>query len=137
LKNRTRDIELLCREQIRQMNRKLHRNVDGFTNEAMEMLTSYQWPGNVRELKNLVESLFVTCSSDRIGIGDLPSRYRPVEPVKDEEERLREALTATNWNKSKAAERLHWSRMTLYRKLTRYGIATPGDASQSGDPDTD
>jgi DNA-binding NtrC family response regulator len=27
-----------------------------------------------------------------------------------------------NWNKSKAAEQLHWSRMTLYRKMAKYHI---------------
>jgi transcriptional regulator of acetoin/glycerol metabolism len=27
-----------------------------------------------------------------------------------------------NWNKTKAAEQLHWSRMTLYRKLNRLKI---------------
>jgi DNA-binding NtrC family response regulator len=29
----------------------------------------------------------------------------------------------TNWNKSRAAERLQWSRMTLYRKMAKYGVA--------------
>jgi DNA-binding NtrC family response regulator len=33
------------------------------------------------------------------------------------------ALFATKWNKSKAAEKLHWSRMTLYRKMAKYHIA--------------
>jgi transcriptional regulator of acetoin/glycerol metabolism len=33
---------------------------------------------------------------------------------------LVEALQATRWNKSETARRLHWSRMTLYRKLQKY-----------------
>jgi DNA-binding NtrC family response regulator len=28
-----------------------------------------------------------------------------------------------NWNKSKAAEQLQWSRMTLYRKMEKYHIS--------------
>ena len=32
------------------------------------------------------------------------------------------AVAATNWNKSKAADRLQWSRMTLYRKMATYNI---------------
>jgi DNA-binding NtrC family response regulator len=32
-------------------------------------------------------------------------------------------LLSTKWNKSKAAEKLRWSRMTLYRKMARYNIA--------------
>jgi transcriptional regulator with GAF, ATPase, and Fis domain len=35
---------------------------------------------------------------------------------------LLSALSQTNWNKSQAAERLHWSRMTLYRKMAKYHI---------------
>jgi hypothetical protein len=31
-------------------------------------------------------------------------------------------LSQTHWNKSKAAERLHWSRMTVYRKIAKYQI---------------
>jgi DNA-binding NtrC family response regulator len=37
-------------------------------------------------------------------------------------ERLLAALFAVDWNKSKAAEALHWSRMTLYRKMAKYHI---------------
>jgi len=32
------------------------------------------------------------------------------------------ALFATNWNKSKAAQDLRWSRMTLYRKIAKYHV---------------
>jgi transcriptional regulator of acetoin/glycerol metabolism len=39
-----------------------------------------------------------------------------------ERERLISALLSTSWNKSRAAEELHWSRMTLYRKMAKYGI---------------
>jgi hypothetical protein len=42
-----------------------------------------------------------------------------------ERERLLSALYSlifVNWNKSKAAEQLHWSRMTLYRKMAKYHI---------------
>jgi transcriptional regulator of acetoin/glycerol metabolism len=37
--------------------------------------------------------------------------------------RLLSALLSTNWNKSKAAEKLRWSRMTLYRKIAKYGVS--------------
>jgi transcriptional regulator of acetoin/glycerol metabolism len=40
----------------------------------------------------------------------------------DERARLLWALAATNWNKSRAAAKLHWSRMTIYRKMERYNI---------------
>ena len=36
--------------------------------------------------------------------------------------RIVAALRASNGNKSEAAQRLCWCRMTLYRKIARYGI---------------
>src|SRR5207302_5979952 len=35
------------------------------------------------------------------------------------------ALVSTQWNKSQAAQQLHWSRMTLYRKLRQYHLTVP------------
>jgi transcriptional regulator of acetoin/glycerol metabolism len=43
-----------------------------------------------------------------------------------EQDRILDALLATNWNKSLAAQKLHWSRMTLYRKLAKYGLDERG-----------
>jgi DNA-binding NtrC family response regulator len=46
---------------------------------------------------------------------------------------LLEALEATHWNKSKTAEKLHWSRMKIYRKMARYHIA---DSESCAEPAT-
>ena len=43
-------------------------------------------------------------------------------PDSTERERVLSALFETNWNKCKAAKQLHWSRMTLYRKMAKYHI---------------
>jgi transcriptional regulator of acetoin/glycerol metabolism len=45
-----------------------------------------------------------------------------------EVDRILVALSETHWNKSQAAEKLHWSRMTLYRKMSRYRISDPEKA---------
>ena len=37
-------------------------------------------------------------------------------------EAMGHALTSARCNKSEAAMLLHWSRMTLYRKMSRHGI---------------
>ena len=39
-----------------------------------------------------------------------------------ERDHLLSMLLETNWNKSKAAEKLNWSRMTVYRKLAKYQL---------------
>ena len=63
---------------------------------------------------------------------DLPELFRkriqaaPAATV-SERDHLLSTLLATNWNKSKTAERLNWSRMTVYRKLAKYRLApNPG-----------
>jgi transcriptional regulator of acetoin/glycerol metabolism len=81
----------------------------------------------VRELKNLVEAILVCPPNGRISLEDLPEHFqRKLAAVcrlpGDERRRLLEALVTTRWNKSKAAQLLHWSRMTLYRKMARHAV---------------
>lgn len=59
LRSRKEDIEMLA--QIFASGRASNLNITfgGFTDEAIEILNTYQWPGNIRELKNLMESLVV------------------------------------------------------------------------------
>jgi len=92
--------------------------------EALALMLQYNWPGNVREVRNFVDRLLVDLPPTEIGVDDLPREMAgaPADSVGREKERLLAALLATHWNKSKAAEALHWSRMTLYRKLARYNI---------------
>ena len=128
LRGRTADIADLLKHYLRQFNERFRTQVEGLTQEAFELLLRYDWPGNVRELKNLLEAIFVCGPGRRITIMDLPQslrqRFSVSEPVPgDDQERLLAALLSTNWNKSRAARELRWSRMTLYRKLAKYGMA--------------
>jgi DNA-binding NtrC family response regulator len=127
LRERKADIAGLAERIVLDLNRKLGRRIEGVTKEAIGSLVQHDWPGNVRELKNVIERIFITRESGQIDGDDLyrvlPRRPLQSPSVPDEELRgLREALVVCNGNKSKAAERLNWSRMTLYRKLAKYGL---------------
>src|SRR5262249_33561255 len=103
------------------------RGIEGFSDEAMELLLGHDWPGNIRELMNLIERIFIDPPQEKIAVTDLPRSMRYPSPVHQEtapteREVLLYTLSQTNWNKSKAAERLHWSRMTLYRKIAKHHI---------------
>jgi DNA-binding NtrC family response regulator len=132
LRDRKEDIPCLFEHYIAELNRRFGLNVEGFTEEALAYLLDYDWPGNVRELKNLLEATFVTLPSQRIGIMDLPEPFRERSrqaegPLPDERERVLSALVSTQWSRRKAAEQLHWSRMTLYRKMLKYDLIRGGN----------
>ena len=96
--------------------------------EALACVLRHDWPGNVREIRNLVDRLLLDLPESEIGPENLPQEItsQPVgatDPVEDDKARVLEALVATQWNKRKAAQALHWSRMTLYRKLAKYNIS--------------
>jgi len=101
------------------------RNVKNFTQHAMRFLLDYEWPGNVRELKNLIEAAFVNLPPKKTTCINLLPQFRlPTQKtgVSSEKERKRivSVLLTTRWNKSETAKKLHWSRMTLYRKIETY-----------------
>jgi DNA-binding NtrC family response regulator len=126
LRERQSDIPPLIDHYVREFNRTFRADVRDLEPETLARLISYEWPGNVRELRNVIESAFGSAPAARIAWLDLPEWLRrrlgerKVSP--GEQERIISALAATQWNKSKAAAQLHWSRMTLYRKLAKYQI---------------
>ena len=127
LRDRLDDLPQLIGHYLLILNRQLGRSVKALSARAMDMLGSYHWPGNVRELRNVVEALLVNLPPDATGTVEVPSvimrqlAFALGAPT-SERERLLNALIATNWNKTKAASQLHWSRMTLYRKIHRYEL---------------
>ena len=48
-------------------------HIRGFSEEALDVLRSYDWPGNIRELKNVVERSITFCENSVVGLNDLPS----------------------------------------------------------------
>lgn len=101
--------------------------------EAFSALIDYSWPGNVRELENVVERLVVISEGDQIEFTDLPelicfldSSSQPgiLDLSKDriEERVIKDAISETAGNITKAAENIGISRRTLYRKLDKYHL---------------
>ena len=130
LKDRKEDIPELLVHFLDQFNLRLEASVGKPSPELLHCLMSYDWPGNIRELRNLVEAIFIDPPRGTIAVVDLPESFRQIFAayVTDsvaEKERLVSTLYKTNWNKSKAAIQLNWSRMTLYRKLAKYQINEP------------
>jgi len=144
LRERKEDIPLLIDHFTQLFSGHFGRKIQGFTEEAMELLKSNEWPGNIRELMNLVERILIDPPPEKVDVSNLPesmrsSRRSGQNVAPEERELLLYTLSQTNWNKSQAAERLHWSRMTLYRKLAKYRIEetkreSPNTVVRNGTP---
>ncbi|MCU0257361.1 MAG: sigma 54-interacting transcriptional regulator [Vicinamibacterales bacterium] len=139
LRDRLDDIGLLAQHFVRRSATRLHRPVEGLTDEAVAQLRAYQWPGNVRELQNVIERAVILASHPLIGAEDLglPSaRAVPrAEPgpgaltlADAERHAILEALEATSWRisgRGGAAERLALKPTTLHAKMKKLGIRRP------------
>jgi len=127
LRERREDIPVLLDHCIGVMNRTFLRKVQGVTALALQAFMAYTWPGNVREVRNVVESAFVELPARPIAFLEAPAsilaRVRAASARAPERDRLVSALAATDWNVSRAARQLQWSRMTLYRKIAQYQLA--------------
>jgi len=126
LRERREDLPALLDYYRQDLNRRFAREVQGFSEDALECLNAYSWPGNVRELKNVLEAVYIHLKSTLIRRTDLPEPIGEVPSAAAEEvserARLLRILMEVDWNKSRAADTLRWSRMTLYRKIAKYGI---------------
>ena len=127
LRERREDIPELTAFTLRKLNRRFDGRVEGLTEAVTQSLLRYDWPGNVRELMNVLEGAFINQPMERIRYIDLPVHFRrrleeAQDPPSQERNRILTALLETNWNKSSAAAKLNWSRMTLYRKMAKYRI---------------
>jgi len=109
--------------------------------EARAWLLAHRWPGNLRELRNVLDYARSVAGPGPIELSDLPDGLRAAAPRghkaaapaagSREAALLLEQLRAAHWNVSSAARTLGVSRMTLYRRMKRWGIASP---NQLDDP---
>jgi DNA-binding NtrC family response regulator len=130
LRERREDIAALVDHYVAELNRRYQRSVIGFPGDVVTQMTQYDWPGNVREVRNVVEGAYAELPKGDVKFLAAPSalidrlRETRVAPA-GERDRLLAALRDARWNKSRAAEQLRWSRMTLYRKIAKYGLRGP------------
>ncbi|MBZ5497121.1 MAG: sigma-54 dependent transcriptional regulator [Acidobacteriia bacterium] len=139
------DIPPLLDHFIREYNQKFHKNIQGLTKEAEDLLMNYDWPGNVRELRNAIERVMILAEGNRVAAKYLPIRISeggilPVpmsEGSEDgsirlppggtslydvERELIRQALEQSRGNKTTAAKLLRITRDTLRYKVKKYRL---------------
>ncbi|MCP4670178.1 MAG: PAS domain S-box protein [Desulfobacula sp.] len=139
LHRRKDDITLIIQHFINILANKTGKNILGFTPEAMRLMVSYSWPGNIRELRNTVEYAFVLARGKSIGLEHLPDKITrcklmDIDPLKyaalnntvklgfTEKEKLIDVLQQVDGNQTKAAKILKVSRVTIWKRIKKYGI---------------
>ena len=137
LRERKEDIPALIDFYIEDLNLRFEKRVEGLAGGVMDLLLRYSWPGNIRELKNVLEAAYVQIpSGQRCALG-LPDSFRKyllnsvITLPQNERDQLVSTLAATNWNKSATAQKMHLSRMTLYRKMAKYQIMSSKNTGRS------
>jgi arginine utilization regulatory protein len=145
LRKRKDDIPLLCDYFIEKYNHELKKDIWMISDDIMDIFNDYDWPGNVRELENAIESAmnyilddehvlrkehFVSCphifknKSKNMDILDLIDDEVPLPDVIEniEKKMILNSLLESNYNITKAAERLGIKRQTLQHKIKKYDI---------------
>jgi two-component system response regulator HydG len=135
LAERPEDVVALARHFLAAYAREQKKPVLDFSADAIDAITRYDWPGNVRELRNAVERAVIFAEADKpVRLGHLPPYLRQAAPRPEaaaprslrslrevEADYIKEVLEACGGNKSRAAEVLGLSVVTLWRKLKREG----------------
>ncbi|HOM12429.1 MAG TPA: sigma-54-dependent Fis family transcriptional regulator [Rubrivivax sp.] len=124
-----RDLPWLMRKMLRAQPRAVQ-----LSPEAEHCLRHHAWPGNLRELKNVLDyAAAMAAGSGLIGLAELPDGLlarggTPAAPptLAPEGQLLLQYLRAARWNISSVAHQLGVTRMTVYRRMKRWGIREPG-----------
>jgi DNA-binding NtrC family response regulator/predicted hydrocarbon binding protein len=133
LRDRREDIPAMAHEFVQRARRRMGKDVQTVSADAMTLLVHYDWPGNVRELEHAIERGVIVARGTTITVRDLPReialgqsdvRATTTLNLKEHEQRLiRLALEKFTGNRKRAAEALHVSPVTLWRKMKEYGLA--------------
>ncbi|HSR36820.1 MAG TPA: sigma-54 dependent transcriptional regulator [Desulfurivibrionaceae bacterium] len=136
LAQRKDDIPLLVQHFLGKYAAVTGRTIEGLSSEAMAILMRYDFPGNVRELENIIERGVALAKGPVIEAAQLPDDLRGLTlktfrrrddgevPTLEEQEKayIQWVLAEANNNRTQAARILGIDRVSLWRKLKKYGL---------------
>ena len=127
LRERTEDIPLLVDYFIKKYCLSMNRPPVTIDSSALKRLQEFNFPGNVRELENMIERAIVVGNGRKISLKDLPLEEsvinNSIESLDDlEKTHILQILNKYSWNISRAAKALMVDRVTLYKKISKYGL---------------
>ncbi len=134
LRERRVDIPPLVNHFVQKYATMMNKPTVGIDTEAMDLLIRNRWPGNVRELENVIERAMVLAKPPAIKPSDLPFQLSQAQNSVEEGDELlismekvhiARVLEKHSWNITHSAEALGIDRVTLYSKISKYGLKKP------------
>jgi two-component system response regulator HydG len=139
LRERVQDIASLVRGMTARFNNKFHKDLFDVSPEAMAALEAFPWPGNIRQLENVVQQAVLVSSGPELQVQHLPQpvqEYASLTPSNGsaggdsllhnreiaERTVIQRALVNCGYSRARAANSLGISRVTLYKKMKKYGL---------------
>ncbi len=135
LSERKDDIPLLTYYFLKKYSVLMKKEITEVSHEVLNLLMNYDFPGNVRELENIIERGVALASGARIEIAHLPEDLRELSirtfrkkdgkiPSLEDQEMayIQWVLQEVAGNKTVAAQFLGIDRVSLWRKLKKYGL---------------
>jgi DNA-binding NtrC family response regulator len=135
LAQRRDDVPMLAHFFLKKHAQRMGKKVESISDDVIRLLQGYAFPGNVRELENLVERGVALAKGSVLEMSHLPEDLRRTSlevfrreggrfPSLEEQERayIKWVLKEVDGNRSRAAAILGIDRVSLWRKLKRYGM---------------
>jgi transcriptional regulator with PAS, ATPase and Fis domain len=143
LRERVRDISPLARAMAARFARKFDKAIVDFNRDALTALESFPWPGNIRQLENVIQQAVLVSSGHVLELSNLPiavqeSQVRrlvhsrggvgSLTQHREARERtvIEQAIVENAYSRARAANALGISRVTLYKKMRKYGLLEMG-----------
>jgi len=121
LRERASDVPLLARHLLEEIARRHHAEPPRLEDAAADLLAGEPWPGNVRELANVLERAVILSEGPTLRASELRPLLRPLTGS-GERDRVKQALTAADGDKHRAAEILGMSYRSLLRKVKEHDL---------------
>ncbi|REJ94457.1 MAG: sigma-54-dependent Fis family transcriptional regulator [Planctomycetota bacterium] len=150
LRDRQPDIVPLAMEFVDEFCEEHEIVVRRISREFLRALQEHRWSGNLRELKNHIRRAVLFCENEELTVSDLADSVvcaegrtnghaKSTEPgwtladriANSEREMLVQALKANGNNRTRTAKALGISRVGLYKKLRRLGLAEERQKAES------
>src|SRR5690242_16530069 len=148
LRERIQDIAPLARSLVARFNTKFNKELFDINPQALDALEAFPWPGNIRQMENFIQQAVLVSSGSELLLEHLPQQVRDHRPIRfaatcaasdslshnrEQVERnvIQRTLVNHGWSRVHTANALGISRVTLYKKMKKYGLMRSVNGSEN------